>query len=116
MTPVSAPGALVEVGVVHVYACEKPTPVAELLALLRSTTVPVTLAVSGYPPVAPGVTVKVTVAVALGAIVPKRQVTVVVPLQDPWLGVEVTSVSPLGNVSVSVALVADGPLLVTVMV
>ena len=59
----------------------------------------------------------VTVALALAARVPRLQVIVVVPLHEPWVGVEETKTRPLASVSVKVMpVLVAGPLLVTVMV
>ena len=60
---------------------------------------------------------RVIVAVPAFAIVPRLQVTVVVPLHVPWDGVAETKVRVEGSVSVTVEVVAEaGPALVTVIV
>jgi hypothetical protein len=65
-----------------------------------------------------GVTTILIVAVAALANVPRLQVIAVVPLQLPWVvSMGGVSVTPEGNVSVTVTPVAVlGPLLVTVIV
>lgn len=69
------------------------------------------------PAVRAGVRESAIVAVARGFRVPREQVTVVVPLQVPWVGVAEISVAPAGRMSVTVTPAAsEGPLLVTVMV
>ena len=76
-------------GVTHAFDWENAVPVLELLPRLRSVTELVTLAVSGYPPMAPGVTTRVTVALAFRF--RRLQINVgVVKLQEPWLGVAET--------------------------
>src|SRR5260370_24559912 len=71
----------------------------------------------GLAAVAVTVAVRETEAVPPMANVPKLQVTVVVPVQVPWLGVADTNLSPAGSTSVTVTPVEpDGPLLVTVIV
>jgi hypothetical protein len=63
-----------------------------------------------------GVTVMVIVALAPLARLPRLQVTVLVPLQLPWLGMAEPNVTLPGNVSVTVTAEAEvGPLLVTMM-
>jgi len=76
-----------------------------------------TLAVLPTIPLTVGATVKVTVAVARFPRAPRLQVTVLVPLHVPWLGVTETKLTPIGSVSVTDTSVAPpGPLFVTVMV
>ena len=49
--------------------------------------------------------------------VPRLQVTLLVPVQAPWLGVAEPKVTPPGSVSVTATFAAAvGPLFVTVMV
>ena len=56
-----------------------------------------------------------TIADDAFAIDPKLQVTVVVPLHEPWLGIAEPNTGPDGNWSVTVTFVAgDGPLFVIV--
>lgn len=77
----------------------------------------VTVAVFVIEPAAVAVAVRETEAVAPFARVPKLQVTVVVPVQVPWLDVAETNVRLAGSASVIVTPVElDGPLLVTAMV
>ena len=101
-------------GVAHAFDWENAVPVPELLPKLRSGTVLVTLAVFRYPPIVPGVTTRLTVAVPLRF--KRLQVKVgAVKLQLPWVGVAETKVTPAGNVSVNVMPFAtEGPLSVTV--
>jgi hypothetical protein len=116
MVPLSVPPA-VTVLVAQAAKSEKATPLAELFALTKSAVVAVTLALFVYPPGAPGITATVTVALEPTPSAPKLQVIVVVPLHEPWLGVEETQVRPAASVSVKVTPeLAAGPLLVTVMV
>jgi hypothetical protein len=90
--------------------------VALLLPGTGSLVVLDTLAVLLNVPAAVGVTTIVTVALAPLATLPRLQVTVLVPLQPPWLGVADTNVVAAGNVSVTVTAEAEvGPPLVTVM-
>src|SRR5712692_5811918 len=111
MTPLSVPPLPFFEGLAHAFVCEKAKPVPELLPLLRSGVVAVTVAVFGYPPVALGVATTVAVALEPLAIVPRLQVIGAVPAQAPWLGVAETNVRPPASVSVSVTAVADdGPL------
>ena len=59
----------------------------------------------------------VTVAEAPFAIEPRLQITVVVPLHEPWLEVADTNVVPAGSGSVMLTpLAAPGPLLSVVIV
>jgi|ERR1700722_1736142 hypothetical protein len=89
MTVLRVPPAPFLAGVAHVFDCENAVDELELLPRSRSATVPVTFAVSGYPPIALGVTTKLTVALALRF--KRLQVTVgVAKLQEPWLGVAET--------------------------
>src|SRR5438445_6559547 len=80
--------------------------VALLLPAAASHEEEATLAVLPTIPPTVGVTVRVTVAVARLARVPRLQVTVLVPLQVPWLGVAETKLTPLGSASVTDASVA----------
>ena len=74
-----------------------------------------TTAVLVIVPALSGVITMDTVALPSLAMVPSEQVTVAVPVQVPWLGVDDTCVTPLGSVSVRVTLVAlRGPPLLTV--
>jgi hypothetical protein len=76
-----------------------------------------TLAVLVIRPATAAVAVRVMEAFAPLASVPRLQVTVVVPVQVPWLGVADTKVRPAGSTSVTVTPVEfDGPPFVTVMV
>jgi len=91
--------------------------VTELLVVLGSTSVAITLAVLVMLPATVGVTTMVTVALLPLASDPRVQVTVLVPLQAPWLADAETNVTPAGSVSVTVTPEAeDGPLLLTVRV
>jgi hypothetical protein len=91
--------------------------VALLLPAAASHEEEATPAVLLKTPPTVGVTVKVTVAVARLARAPRVQVTVLVPLHVPWLGVTETKLTPLGSGSVTDTSVAPpGPLFVTVMV
>jgi hypothetical protein len=64
-------------------------------------------------PGADGVTTSVIMALSLARISPKLQFTVLVPVQDPLLGLAETRVVPEGNASLTVTLVAvSGPLFV----
>src|SRR6185369_3388482 len=90
---------------------------AVLLAGVGSVSLPVTLTVLDNGKLVT-VTLMVTMLLALGASVPRVQVTT--PLlcaQVGVLGTDETKVTPAGKVSVTVTPVAvDGPLLVAVMV
>src|SRR5882762_10616385 len=116
MTALRVPPAPFLPGVAHTFDWENAVPVLELLPVFRSVTELVTLAVSGYPPMAPGVTTRVTVAVPFRF--RRLQVTMgAAKLHDPWLGVAETKVRPAGNVSVNVTpLATEGPRSVTAMV
>ena len=87
--------------------------VAVLLAELGSAVTAETAAVFVIVPLlAEGETVTTmsTVALAPPGKIPSAQVTVVVPEQDPVVGVAETSVTPAGKVSVTVTpLVVEGP-------
>ncbi len=86
--------------------------VAVLLAPLGSAVTAETVAVFVRVPLAVGETATTTsiVARAPPGKIPSAQVTVVVPEQDPVLGVAETRVTPAGRVSVTVTpLVVDGP-------
>lgn len=102
------------------FAAEMTVMVEVLVLLARFGSVldVVTVAVFDTGPGVDGsVTVKVIVAEAALAKVPRLQVTVVVPLQLPVFGVAETNVVPAGRMSVTTTFVADaGPLLVTPMV
>jgi hypothetical protein len=88
--------------------------VKELLSAFGSGVVEVTLAVFMSDPEVVAVTTSEIVAVAALFIVPSVQVTVVVPLQVPTVGVADTNVAPVGSASVIVtAFAANGPLFVT---
>ena len=68
-------------------------------------------------PAVVGVTTKLTVALLPAAIKPRLQLTVLVPVQLPWLGVAETKFTPAGKISVIVAVIERlGSTLVTVMV
>ena len=89
MTALRVPPAPFLAGVAHMFDWENAVPVLELLPVFRSVTELVTLAVSGYPPMALGVTSRLTVAVPLRF--KRLQVNVgAAKLQDPWLGVAET--------------------------
>src|SRR5712664_1241606 len=93
--------------------------VAEALAFagVEFVSFSVTAAVFVIDPRAVAVAVRVTDVFAPFASVPRLQVTVVVPVQVPWLGVAETNVRPAGSTSVTVTPVElDGPLLVTAIV
>src|SRR5260370_39369718 len=95
--------------------------VAEAIALagVELVSFSATLAMFNVGLAAAAVTVAVreTEAVVPMASVPKVQLTVVVPVQVPWLGVADTNLSPAGRTSVTVTPVElDGPLLATVRV
>ena len=76
-----------------------------------------TVAVLLTVPPGVAVTTKVTVAVAGLLMVPRLQMTVLVPLHVPWLGVTETKLAPLGSASVTdTPVAAFGPLFVTVIV
>ena len=86
--------------------------VAVLLAALGSAVTAETVAMFVRVPLAEGETATTMsiVAPAPPGKIPSAQVTVVVPEQDPVLGVAETSVTPAGNVSATVTpLVVDGP-------
>jgi hypothetical protein len=111
-----------------VFVIERSAPlttvvvvVAVLLAALGSVVTDETVAVFVTVPLAEDDTPTTMSIVALAppGKIPSAQVTVVVPEQDPVLGVAETSVTPAGKGSVTVTpLVVDGPddnpLLVTV--
>jgi hypothetical protein len=60
-------------------------------------------------------TTSTTVAEPLAAIVPREQMTVLVPEQDPCEGVDETNVVPAGRTSVTITLAAGlGPAFATV--
>ncbi len=91
--------------------------VDELLAGTESVSLPETVAVLVIVPATWPVPWMVMVAVAPLGIVPRLQVTVVVPLQEPCVGVAVASVKLAGRGSVTVTPVAVlGPWLVTTRV
>ena len=63
-----------------------------------------------------GITTILTFACAPIDIEPRLQVTVVVPVHRPWLGVDEIKLTPGGKVSVTMTFVAgEGPLFVTAM-
>src|ERR1043166_8433719 len=63
-----------------------------------------------------GSTTMLTLACAPIDIEPRLQFTVVVPVHNPWLGVDEIKLTPGGKVSVIVTFVAgEGPLFVTAM-
>ena len=91
--------------------------VALLLPATGSHEAEATLAVLLTAP--PGVTVTTRVTVAVPGLlrVPRLQVTVLVPLHVPWLGVAETKLAPLGSASVTdTSVAAFGPLFVAVIV
>src|SRR3989449_1800392 len=91
--------------------------VALLLAVTGSDEQEATLTVVLTVPPGVAVTTKVTVAVAELLMVPRLQMTVLVPLHVPWLGVTETKLIPLGSASLTDTSVAGfGPLFVTVIV
>jgi hypothetical protein len=93
------------------------TIVAVLLLVSASITFPVTEAVLESVPAVVGVTTIITVALFPLDNMLKLQVTVLVPLQAPWLGVAETKVTPPGKVSVIVTpAAASGPLFIMVIV
>lgn len=103
----------------RLIACFGVTTCVEVVALLLfvcgSAGEPLTLAELVSVPVTVGFTVIVTVALAPLARLPRVQVTVVVPLQLPWVAEAETKVAVLGSGSVTVTPVAAaGPVLVTV--
>ena len=88
----------------------------ELLAVSKSLSPAVTVAVFASCPWAVGVTVIVTTALAPIARLPRLHVTVVVPLHVPCVADDEPKVTPAGNASVTVTFVAAaGPLLVATM-
>ncbi len=91
--------------------------VAELFAAFGSLSVAATLAVLEMVPGWTGTTFTVTVAVAPLLTVPRLQVTVAVPEQEPWLGTAEVNMTVAGSGSVTMTFVAfDGPALPTVSV
>src|ERR1700682_2788020 len=99
----------------------RTTVIVDVLLLLSpfgSTLLVKTLAVFDTGPGVEGsVTCRLMLADAALTIVPRLQVTVVVPLQLPWVGVAETKVTPAGRMSVTATLVADpGPAFATTMV
>jgi hypothetical protein len=91
--------------------------VALLLPVAGSHEAEATLAVLLTVPPGVAVTTNVTVAVAGLLMLPRLQMTVLVPLHVPWLGVTETNLAPLGSASVTdTSVAAFGPLFVTVMV
>jgi len=90
---------------------------AELSPGLGSLGLPATLAVLLNAPTKVGVTMMVTVALAPFARLPKKHVTVAVPLQPPWLAAADTKTTPLGRGSATVTPAAlFKPLFLTVSV
>src|ERR1041385_6494236 len=91
--------------------------VALLFGMYESGSLSVTLAVLLTVLIAGGLTISVTVASALGLNVPSVQLTVEVPLHEPSVELTDTDVTPFGNVSLSVTLVAGAsPSFVTLIV
>src|SRR5205823_14862340 len=93
--------------------------VAELLPVLGSEVTADTLAVFVSVPLVDGetLTTMLIVALAFPGKIPRLHVTVVVPEQDPLLGVADTNVTPAGSVSVTLTpLVVEGPAAVPVLV
>lgn len=80
--------------------------VSESSSGLRSFGLPVTFAVLLNAPAEVGITTIVTVAAVPFARLPRSQLTVLVPLQPPWLGVADTKDTPPGRGSVTVTPVA----------
>src|SRR5271156_4157462 len=90
--------------------------VAELLAVLGSGLVEVTLTVFVSVAAAVGSTTMLMVSMGASLLrLPRLQVTVVVPAHEPLEGVAETRVTPAGSTSVTVTFVAltSGPLLTT---
>src|SRR5258708_4739448 len=91
--------------------------VLELLARLWSGVLLETVAVFVIVATDDGVTITVTVAVALLRIVPRLQAMAFVPPQVPWLDVVDTNATPAGSVSFTITSAASsGPGLLTVSV
>lgn len=87
--------------------------VSELLPPAGSVSLPATEAVLFRFPVANGLTMMVTVAVLCLGRLPMLQMTVLVPLQLPWLGTAETKATVAGKLSVTTTPVAfEGPLLI----
>jgi hypothetical protein len=115
----TATGSGASVFVIDRSACAVTVVDADALLLpgTGSVTPLVTLAVLFNVPPVVGVTTMVTVALAPFPRTPMEQITVLVPLQLPWLGVADTYVTPAGNGSLTLTPVAlFGPKLVTVIV
>jgi hypothetical protein len=111
---VSAPKALLGRGGT---AYTDVVAVAVLFAVLISGSIAATLTVLLTPPTTVGVTTIDTIGLEPMPIVPRLQVTVNVPAQEPWLGVAETNVSDPGRESLKSTPVALAvPLLVTVIV
>ena len=90
--------------------------VTELSFGFGSVSVALALAVLLNCAVDCGTQMMLTVAELPFARAPRLQVTVVVPLQAPCVGVAETKLTPAGNGSVTVTLVAgEGPVLVTII-
>ena len=90
--------------------------VDELFVESKSVSVPETVAELATCPWAVGVTTIVTNALPPEASDPKLQLTVLVPLHDPCVGVAEPNVRPPGKTSLTLTPVAfAGPLFVTVM-
>src|SRR5689334_9371142 len=88
---------------------------AELSVRSGSFSDPATLALFVNVPGDCGTTTTLMMAWELRASDPRLHVTVVVPLQEPCVGVADTKLTPAGKLSVATTLVAgDGPLLVTI--
>ena len=89
--------------------------VTELSFVSGSVSLAVTLAVFDNCPADCGCTTMFTIANEPLGKLPRLQVTVLLPLHDPWVGVADTNVIPDGRLSVTTTFVAgDGPLFVTV--
>lgn len=95
----------------------KTVIVALLLALFVSTTCAVTVAVFSKMFASETSATRVTTALASVVTSPKLHVTVLVPVQEPWLAVALTKLRPSGSESVTtVPSAVSGPELLTVIV
>jgi hypothetical protein len=102
---------------VGICATTEKVAVDELFAGFGSELLLETVAVFVAGPTVWAFVTMVIVAVTPEAIVPSEQVTVVVPLQVPWLGVADTNVTLAGSTSTIVTPVAEfGPAFVTAIV
>jgi hypothetical protein len=91
--------------------------VVVLFAGRGSDSIPETVTVLVIVPAVAGITLTITVVLAPFDRLPRLHVTVAFTLEQPWLGVTETKVTPGGNVSVTVTPVASaGPLLLTLIV